>query len=225
MSELYDTVVNNHNEQRSQYNGRKASMVRVFGQEHSANFVGGAATMFFPVDSDLVYISELQVKFIIGDYGGTPPSAGGAVITPPSASINKYPTIILWIAAFPVGAKVDMDGAFGYQCWDYADAFWVSQVGRRLQTGPNHSAADCWNYSRDVNAGTEFDQITSLSDVQRGDWVVLGGNPGHIAMAETNYLGNGILSCYGQNQGPVGISLVPLSMNNFIGAFRYKNWH
>lgn len=225
MSELSDTVINTHNEQRSLYNGRKASMVRVFGQEHSANFVGQTATMFFPVDTDMAYISELGIKFIVGEYGGSAPSAGGAVITPPSAAINTYSTFSSWVEAFPIGAKIDMDNAYGYQCWDYADAFWVSQVARALRTGPNHSASECWTYSRVANAGDEFDLIYNLSDVKRGDWIVKAGSPGHIAMAGANYSGNNILNCYGQNQGGVGITLTPLSMGDFLGAFRYKKWN
>ena len=230
MADIRELAVETYNEQRAQFSGRKATIVRVFGQEHNANFVSNKATFFFPVDTDLAYISELGIKIILGDYASSGPSAGGVIIPPVGGSVNKYGTYLSWIEAFPEGAAIDMDGSYGCQCWDYADAFWVSQVNRTLQTGPSHGVWECWATSRTVNAGDDFDLIHNVSDVKRGDWIVWdkgrfsGDTTGHIAMAADNYNGTGIIRCYGQNQGGFGITVKPLSEQRFLGAFRYKPW-
>lgn len=126
------------------------------------------------------------------------------------------------------------DGLASKNCWDYADAFWVAQVNRMLQTGPHSSASDTWRHSREVNAGTEFGTFASKSLIKRGDWIVMSsseGAIGHIALAAEDYNGTNYLLCYGQNQGgtPVprggaAISLNSIPIGDFVGGFRYAGW-
>ena len=126
------------------------------------------------------------------------------------------------------------DGFASSNCWDYADAFWVSQVNRTLKTGTNHSAADTWYQNRAANALTEFALITDVTQIKKGDWLVLAASDrvlGHICLAAEDYNGTNSLQVYGQNQGgtPVprggaAISLETLTLTNFAGAFRYRGW-
>lgn len=134
------------------------------------------------------------------------------------------------------GLGYDVDGYIGYQCWDLAAELWMNLpefAGQGLypQTGPNLYASECWTYSRTVNAGNSFDLIYNLSDVKRGDVVVLDlFTTGHIAFADADYTGAGYLYLLGQNQvnpdpyaGHIP-TITYFNMSTFLGAFRYKEW-
>lgn len=103
------------------------------------------------------------------------------------------------------------------------------------KTGTNLYAEECWTQSRVVNAGDSFDLIYDLSNVKRGDVIVLSSSPisetGHIAFADTDYNGSASMNLLGQNQvdpnpytGHIptvtSISVSPY----FLGAFRLKSW-
>lgn len=139
------------------------------------------------------------------------------------------------------GLGYDVDGYYGYQCWDLAAELWMNipefqNSGLWPHTGPNLAAAECWTYSRDVNAGNSFDLIYNFSDVKRGDVVVIGASSissvGHIAFADQGYPGNNNMMLLGQNQvnpDPTYGHIPTVSYINvgsyFLGAFRYKAWH
>lgn len=138
------------------------------------------------------------------------------------------------------GLGYDVDGAFGYQCWDLVAELWMnipefSGQGLYPQTGPNLTAEECWTYSRNVNAGSSFDLIYNFNEVKCGDVVVLGSSPisttGHIAFADENYSMNPSMILLGQNQvspnftiGHIPTLTSVLVQPYFIGAFRYKVW-
>lgn len=130
-----------------------------------------------------------------------------------------------------LGKGYDVDGAYGYQCWDGCALVW-QQLGRNLQTG-NGCASGCWNLKRDVNAGNDFQLIWNLSDVKKGDIVVFSaGQYGHIGFADENYNGSGVIKLLGQNQGGspkgaaggAGFNVVNMNTASFLGAFRLKKW-
>lgn len=145
------------------------------------------------------------------------------------------------------GNGYDADGYYGCQCWDLCAEFWWNvgfPQGYPL-TGPEHSAKECWSVNRDNNIGygdtTYFDLIYNLSDVKRGDVIVWDGSTGyptgHIGFADEDYDGSGTIAVLGQNQGTGGTptpvvdpeggttaNVKRLSTNNFLGAFRYKEW-
>ena len=115
-----------------------------------------------------------------------------------------------------------------YQCWDYGDFFWENQVGRMLITKPggNGSARDCWTISRTVNAGSEFELITDKNKLTVGDWVVFnGGGDGHIGIVKGIITKGSTIYLQGENQGSIYVNVVSRSLNDFLGAFRYKAWH
>ena len=141
-----------------------------------------------------------------------------------------------------IGEGYNVDYSWGCQCWDLVAELYFNAgfpQGYPL-TGPNNSAYECWTVNRDNNTSyggtTYFDLIYNLSDVKEGDivvWNYTSQSPnGHIAFADEDYDGSGQLWCIGQNQGgtilPEGGTVVTrnhLYTSNFLGAFRYREWH
>lgn len=146
-----------------------------------------------------------------------------------SLPTNSYDA---WRAA-TIGNGYDYDGYYGYQCWDFCQEFWVN-VGSTLSTGGTGYAYGCWTAARDANAGDKFDLITSLTDVKRGDVVVLNytssNEAGHIAFADEDYNGSTRMVLLGQNQVNASattghiVTATNMNVSNFLGAFRYKEW-
>ena len=69
-------------------------------------------------------------------------------------------TYLAWKSAVN-GNGYDADGSYGCQCWDLCAEFWYN-VGFPQgypRTGANHYASECWNVSREINAGDKFDLI------------------------------------------------------------------
>lgn len=155
-------------------------------------------------------------------------------------------TYLAWKTAV-AGNGYNADGYYGDQCWDLTAEFWHNigfPTGYPL-TGPNHSAYECWSVNRDNNTsynGTQyFDVIYNISDVKQGDVIVWDGTSsfpaGHIAFADEDYDGGAYIKVLGQNQGSGGTpppisnpeggttaNVNSLSINNFLGAFRYREW-
>lgn len=141
-----------------------------------------------------------------------------------------------------IGHEYDLDSTYGCQCWDYASLFWRNvgfPVGYPL-TGPLQYAYQCWTVSRvqnsSYNGTTYFDLIDVVTNIQKGDIIVMDGTsanpPGHITFADEDYDGSGYIWCVGQNQGgtplPGGgtaVSRNRLGLDAFLGTFRYKPWH
>lgn len=231
--ELVKQIVENTKKLKAMENQRRSTIVRKYGEEHTAEFVGDTATFYLPVDTDMQYMSEMKFKLLVGAAGGKATidrPTGGYVGT----GFGTYKTMDAWLEAYPIGTFVDTDGWFGAQCWDYANAFWLAQVGRQLITGSHLSASDTWRESKAVNAGSEFATYSSKLLIKRGDWLVMSASPdavGHIALAAEDYNGTNTLLCYGQNQGgtpvPQGGAAINLTSNSildFVGAFRFEGW-
>ena len=180
-------------------------------------------------------VSEDTIKEIVAAYLAENPEAAapadletdsgrGAVVTTSSPDAFRNAVI---------GKGFDIDGWYGWQCWDAAALFWYSAVGRSCSTGGTGAARGCWEAARSVNAGTEFELITDRNKIQKGDWLVFGGTQwGHIGMAMSGNLGN-YVKLLSENQG-VGaanknggyaFSEINMSLSNFLGAFRLKKWH
>lgn len=129
-----------------------------------------------------------------------------------------------------VGLNTCINNAFGAQCFALADDFWQNYTGRSLSscgTGAAKGTLNCYDY----NAGSEFEMIWDVTQVQPGDWVVTkGGTWGHIFMA-MGYYNNGYIAGFGQNQGGgycalggSATNVVNLNMATFGGAFRPKTY-
>lgn len=130
-----------------------------------------------------------------------------------------------------LGNGYNVDKAYGNQCWDFCALLWW-QYGLTLHTGPKGWASECWSSSRALNAVPPFTQVTSISDIKRGDCVVFKGTSnyptGHIAFADEDYKdGMTRMNFLGQNQGQGSLNpsnIANISLANFIGAFRNSNW-
>lgn len=145
-----------------------------------------------------------------------------------------------------LGNGYDIDGYYGYQCWDYGALLW-GNIGRYghagtqyaypyLQTGAQGYAYEIWTESKIVNAGNQFDLIYNLSEVKKGDLVILdkgrftGDVSGHDAFADEDYNGTTTMWLVGQNQENPSATLGHvvtrdrMSVAKFLGAFRFKQW-
>ena len=130
-----------------------------------------------------------------------------------------------------LGNGYNVDKAYGNQCWDFCALLWW-QYGLTLHTGPKGWASECWTVSRSLNAVPPFTQVSSISDIKRGDCVVFKGTSnyptGHIAFADEDYKdGMTRMNFLGQNQGQGSLNpsnIANISLANFIGAFRNSNW-
>ena len=70
-SDLTEQVVSNTRNIKAMQNQRRSTIVRTYGEEHTANFVNGTATFYLPVDTDMQYMSELKFKLLAGDVGSS----------------------------------------------------------------------------------------------------------------------------------------------------------
>lgn len=223
------TVENYHKLNNSQ---RRAFNVRINGEEHSGSSRNGVAQIHFPIDGQLMQVSELAFKLIINDGFVAGGGDDSSACTNWKWGLLTYPTYQSWLTRYPVGSQVNVDCTFGCQCVDYSSAFWRAQVNRNLVTG-NGYAWGIW-VNRSTNAGDDFQLIYSWNSIQPGDWVVWGNNgTGHIAMAMScpnpstsqilfrnqNAIGSG-------NGAPMTDNIYgpTLGSNTFQGAFRFKNW-
>lgn len=146
------------------------------------------------------------------------------------------------------GHGYDIDGYYGYQCWDGV-ALLYQQLGRTLwttNTGGGGVAKGCWlnEGARSHNSGSGISLVYNANNLKQGDMVVLDtnsgagttvGTAGHIAFVDAVIVGGdyGTLRLLGQNQGAGSnpdtgkpFNLVNFTLNgNFLGAFRYDAWN
>lgn len=95
---------------------------------------------------------------------------------------------------------------------------------------------ECWTNptSRTNNAGDLFTLVTDITNLKRGDVIVLGSSDlsttGHIAFCDENYNGTTQMKLLGQNQVNPNFTVghIPtvteLDISAFLGAFRYIRW-
>lgn len=158
-----------------------------------------------------------------------------SLITVPTSTYNEFKTAVL--ARASQGLGYDVDGYYGYQCWDLAAELWqnIGFGGGYPLTGPNHYASECWTYSRESNKGDDFDLIYNINELKVGDVIVIGpsgiSSTGHIAFCDEDYNGSTRMDLLGQNQvnpsATVGHipTVTNLNISTFLGAFRYHAWN
>lgn len=144
------------------------------------------------------------------------------------------------------GNGYDMDGQYGYQCWDGVDLLYQqSDVGQYLYTAANVGQGDgtaksCWLNAdaKARNASGHFSAITGKENIKRGDILVFNtysgwyGSAGHIAFADEDYNGTDYINLLGQNQGQGSNPTTGKAFNiwqgylgsAFLGIFRYDAW-
>ena len=153
------------------------------------------------------------------------------------SSYDSFRTDVLLRASQSLG--YDVDGAYGYQCWDLSAELWMNapefqNQGLYPKTGTNGYASECWTESKTINAGSSFLLINNINEIKRGDCIVLGSSAisqtGHIAFADEDYNGTTSMILLGQNQVNPNLTtghiptLTNLNISAFLGAFRFKAW-
>ena len=144
------------------------------------------------------------------------------------------------------GRGFDLDGMFGYQCWDGVDLLYQqSDVGQYLYTANNvgqgeGTAKSCWlnDTARGLNGSGHFSIITDKTKIKKGDIIVFNtyqgwyGSAGHIGFADEDYNGTEYINILSQNFGagsnpdtgkPFNIAQALLG-SAFLGVFRYDGW-
>lgn len=127
-----------------------------------------------------------------------------------------------------LGKCVDLDGKWGSQCVDLANAFWKEYTNRWISTCNTGMARGIWD-CREENAGTDFKLIYDIEDLKSGDWIIFdGGTYGHVGMA-LGSPNNGYIALLGENQGGTSCAgggsstnIINISLRTFRGAFRPK---
>lgn len=127
-----------------------------------------------------------------------------------------------------LGKCIDLDGKWGSQCVDLANAFWKEYTDRWISTCNTGMARGIWD-CRDYNAGNEFKLIYDADEIETGDWIIFdGGQYGHVGMALGN-ANNGYVALLGENQGGTSCvgggsatNIINMSLKTFRGAFRPK---
>ena len=127
-----------------------------------------------------------------------------------------------------IGKCIDLDGKWGSQCVDLANAFWKEYTNRWISTCGTGTARGIWD-CKEQNAGQEFKLIYDEDEIETGDWIIFdGGQYGHVGMALGNAT-NGYVALLGENQGGTSCSgggsatnIINISLKTFRGAFRPK---
>ena len=123
------------------------------------------------------------------------------------------------------GKYFDVDGAYGYQCWDLmAENCRGDEVPLNvIHCGITGYVQDIWNLRFKSGILNYFD-IVPLSQLRNGDWVIWGNNyyltpKSHVAM-----YWNG--QAFGQSQSGIKYAnfVSYLDFNQALGAFRLKKW-
>lgn len=181
----------------------------------------------YTIDAPTVLsIDDNNPYLLEGDYCPEGEECGrGAYIYAPTGTFQEFKDYV-------IGKCWNVDSAYGAQCWDLMSlhAMNYTNDGRTFSTCGTGAARGMWD-CRDINAGTEYDQVFDKTNIKTGDIVVTGdGTWGHTCEAAGPY-NNGYVACLGQNQGgsscPGGGSsanIINLKLDSFLGAFRPKTY-
>lgn len=123
-----------------------------------------------------------------------------------------------------IGKSYDQDKAYGYQCWDYFDAF-VKYFKLPVSTycALTGYVCDLWRLKDKYGYGKYFDFISDWKQLRDGDWVIwdrgsASHNLSHIAMYFSPNLS------LGQNQGSACVTEKPTAFTDMMGGLRFKGW-
>lgn len=139
------------------------------------------------------------------------------------------------------GHGYDVDGFYGYQCWDgVALLYQQSDINQFLSTANTGYAKNCWlnANARATNGSGHFRAIRGAVNIKKGDILVFNtysgwyGRAGHIGFANENYNGSDYISLLSQNFGSGSNPYTgkPFNIMNayvgtaFLGIFRYDQW-
>ena len=123
-----------------------------------------------------------------------------------------------------IGKSYNTDSAYGFQCWDYFDAF-VKYFKLPVSTycALTGYVCDLWRLRFRNDYEKYFEFITDPAKLQPGDWCIwdrgsASHNQSHIALFyEPDYE-------VGQNQGAPYVTEKKTTFSDIMGAFRFRGW-
>lgn len=123
------------------------------------------------------------------------------------------------------GRVIDMDGAYGGQCWDLFAYFTQKYCGRTFSCISTGYVIDLWTHFEQCGLAPYFDKVTG--DYQDGDWFIWKApcmitRYSHIAMFRIND-GNGcIILTQNPNGNPNYVHQMWCNFDGLVGALRPK---
>lgn len=123
-----------------------------------------------------------------------------------------------------LGKKIDVDGSFGFQCWDYF-AWFCKQVGYPVfNCTVTGYVKDIWNTRKTSGILNYFNETVTP---KFGDWVIWDDCAvapySHIGMVK-EYRGKSVI-CVSQNQGGKSeVTQLEMSTSGVLGYLRPKCW-
>lgn len=125
-----------------------------------------------------------------------------------------------------IGIVRDVDGVWPGECWDLFAGFCLDAGYPVFNCTTTLYVKDIWNNRKTSGILKYFDEVTDLSKLQDGDWVVWGECTAcplsHIAMFRKDN-GNGTGIFLGQNQnGSKAANQISLPYAGILGALRPK---
>lgn len=175
--------------------------------------------------ADVATVESIDDNNPIEDTSTSTEGGRGSYIWAPTDTFDAFKD-------YTIGKCLNVDGAYGSQCWDLAAVFWMNYTndGRTPSTCQTGAARGMWD-CRDYNAGDEFDLVYDKTDIQTGDWIITSaGTYGHVCEAAGPY-NNGYVACLGENQngsacpgGGAATNIINLGLGSFSGAFRPKTY-
>lgn len=122
-----------------------------------------------------------------------------------------------------IGKSYNTDSAYGFQCWDYFDAFIrYFEIPVSTYCALTGYVCDLWRLRDKYKYDQYFEFITDPAQLKNGDWCVWdrgsSHNSSHIAMYfSPDYE-------LGQNQGAQYVTEKKTNFNDIMGAFRFRDW-
>lgn len=134
----------------------------------------------------------------------------------------------------------DVDNAYQFQCYDYANLFWINACKRYVKSktadgGVKGGASGIWGARKENNKNNEFKLITKYSDLRKGDIVITNnGKYGHVCFFDQDKPNTTEIKVLGQNQTTAEhcgenpyAKVRDINWNfkkYFLGAFRFRKW-
>lgn len=125
---------------------------------------------------------------------------------------------------YTYGHAYDIDGSYGYQCWDGMAKFCkdVKIPLSVIHCSKTGYVQDIWELRYKSGILNYFDEIKP-KDFKNGDWIIWGRNYNMTPKSHVAMYYNG--RAYGQSQNGIKqFNLATLDMLKALGGFRWKEW-
>ena len=121
------------------------------------------------------------------------------------------------------GKAVDLDHAWGPQCWDLWAQYEACQGVPRTNCTATGWAQDIWTQRKKSGVLNYFDEVKP-ENIREGDWVIW---PSTYRLTPYSHIGMNVgkNQCFGQNQGgQKAANVITLDMKKAYGGLRFKGY-